>query len=125
MAGVVVVMGTLALMPAPGLVTVTVLLALLGLACSFPTILLVHARAMVPEWLAGRGMTTVNTGLMIAISLMQIAVGAIVGLASERFSNADPSLGYRCAFGSIAAMAVISFLVYLRVPERRPADGVP
>lgn len=113
------VMTTLALTPSPSLVMVTALFALLGLACSFPTILLAHARALVPERLVGRGLTAVNTGIMASIALMQIAVGAVVGWMSEPGST-EPALAYRVAFGFIACMALISTLGYVRVRDCKP-----
>ncbi len=79
------------------------------------------ARAMVPEHLVGRGMTTVNTGVMISIALMQIAVGAIIGAFPDADGQAT-GFGYRAAFWFIAVMAFVTFLAYLRVPDRRPGD---
>ena len=119
-ASIAAIMGALALLPAPGVGTVTVLLALLGLACGFPTIVLAHGRAMVPDHLMGRGLTTVNTGIMIAIALMQMAVGGLIGtVATTAAGQASPE-GYRAAFGFIAVMAFLTFLIYLRVPDRKP-----
>ena len=92
-------------------------LAGLGLACSFPTILLAHARTLVPDHLAGRGLTVVNTGIMLSIALMQLAVGAVIGWAGDA---TDPALAYRTAFGFIAFMATLSLANYLRVPDRPP-----
>lgn len=119
-AAIAVIMAALALMPSPGLGTVTALLTLLGLFCSFPTIVLAHGRAMVPDHLMGRGLTTVNTGIMIAVALMQMAVGALIGtVATTATGQASPD-GYRAAFGFIAVMAVVTFLIYLRVRDCKP-----
>ena len=111
---------TLAALPEPTLLTVTILLAALGFACSFPTILLAHARAMVPERLIGRGLTTVNTGIMAAIALMQIAVGGVIGLAAQADNGGDPALPFRAAFAFLSTMALLSTLVYSRVEDRPP-----
>jgi predicted MFS family arabinose efflux permease len=119
-AGICAIMTTLALLPAPGLVTVTVLLALLGLSCGFPTILLAHGRALVPDRLVGRGIATVNTGVMVSVALMQVAIGALIGsVASTADGQASPE-GYRVAFGFIAVMAVITILIYATTPDRKP-----
>ena len=112
-AAIVLIMATLALLPSPGLGAVTLLLALLGLACGFPTILLAHGRALVPDHLVGRGLTTVNTGIMVSIALMQITIGALIGTASG-------AEGYRLAFGFIAMMALVTILIYSRVPDCKP-----
>lgn len=114
------IMATFALLENPGIVTVTVLLALLGLCCGFPTIVLAHARALVPDRLAGRGLTTVNTGVMMAAAVMQIAVGAVIGAVAPSETGQGSQDGYRAAFGFMAGMAAIAFLIYLRVEDRKP-----
>ncbi len=119
-AAIAAIMATLALFPAPSLTMVTILLALLGLACGFPTILLAHGRAMVPDHLIGRGLTTVNTGIMVAIAAMQMAIGGLIGsVATTATGQASPD-GYRAAFGFIAVMAVLTFLIYTRVRDCPP-----
>lgn len=119
--GIAAVMAALALWPSPGLIAVTALFALLGLACSFPTVLLSHGRAMVPDRLIGRGLTVVNTGVMVSIALMQIAIGALIGLFPSADGQATAE-GYRLAFGFVGVMAVVTFLIY-RGTEDRPPRG--
>ena len=118
-AGITVIMAALALLPNPSVFAVTLLLAGLGFACSFPTILLAHARALVPEYLIGRGITTVNTGIMIAIAMMQLAVGALIGWLTAD-NGGDAAFAYRGAFGFISVMALLSTLNYLRVRDCKP-----
>jgi predicted MFS family arabinose efflux permease len=120
--GIASIMALLAAWPEPSTWVVGVLFAALGLVCGFPTILLAHARALVPEYLMGRGLTTVNTGIMISIAAMQIAVGAIIGGYSAD-GGSGMSRGeeaYRMAFGFIAVMACCTLLVYSRVEDRPP-----
>ncbi len=119
-ASITMIMGTLALLEAPSLTTVTVLLALLGLVCGFPTVLLAHGRAMVPDHLIGRGLTTVNTGIMIAIAAMQMAVGGLIGRVAVTAAGGASPDGYRVAFGFISVMAVLTFLIYTRVRDCPP-----
>ena len=119
-ASIAMIMGTLALLEAPSLTTVTVLLALLGLVCGFPTVLLAHGRAMVPDHLIGRGLTTVNTGIMIAIAAMQMAVGGLIGSVAVTAAGGASPDGYRVAFGFISVMAVLTFLIYTRVRDCPP-----
>lgn len=114
------IMATLALVPHPSLVTVTILLALLGLACGFPTILLAHGRAMVPDHLIGRGLTTVNTGIMISIALMQIAIGGLIGTVATTSTGGASEAGYRAAFGFISIMALVTVVIYRRVRDCPP-----
>ena len=114
------ILGTLALLPAPSLLTVTILLALLGLVCGFPTILLAHGRALVPDHLIGRGLTTVNTGIMIAIAAMQMAVGALIGTVAVKATGQASPEGYRAAFAFIAVMATITFAIYATTDDHKP-----
>ena len=114
------ILGTLALLPAPSLLTVTILLALLGLVCGFPTILLAHGRALVPDHLIGRGLTTVNTGIMIAIAAMQMAVGALIGTVAVKATGQASPEGYRAGFAFIAVMATITFAIYATTDDHKP-----
>jgi predicted MFS family arabinose efflux permease len=118
---IILIMGTLALWPSPPLWAVTALFAALGLACGFPTIVLAHGRALMPAHLIGRGMTTVNTGVMVSIALMQIAVGAIIGTTSIEGEAVDDG-SYRLAFGFMALMAVVTWFCYFRVKDCPPSD---
>lgn len=106
-----------ALLADPSRSTVTVLFAALGFACGFPSILLAHARAIMPDRLIGRGVAVVNTGVMISIALMQTAVGAVIGLGAGDVPDAG---NYRLAFGFLAVMAFVSFMIYTRVEDRPP-----
>jgi predicted MFS family arabinose efflux permease len=118
---IIIIMVTFALWPTPPLWAVTVLFAALGLSCGFPTILLAHGRSLMPAHLIGRGMTTVNTGVMISIALMQIAVGAIIG-ATITDGAVGADVGYRMAFGFMALMAVVTWVFYSRVHDCPPSE---
>ena len=119
-AAIAAIMATLALLPDPGIITVTALLALLGLVCGFPTILLAHGRALVPDHLIGRGITTVNTGIMVAIAIMQMSVGALISTVAVTATGQASALGYRAAFAFIAVMAVVTLVIYSRTQDRKP-----
>lgn len=116
------ILAAFALLPDPGRMTVTLLFMALGFACGFPSILLAHGRAIMPEHLIGRGIAVVNTGILIAIAAMQTAVGAVIGLTTPA-GTAVSAGGYRLAFAFLACMALMSFLLYSQVDDRRPRDG--
>ena len=65
-------------------------------------------------------LTTVNTGIMVSIALMQITIGALIGTASTAATGAATAEGYRLAFGFIAVMALVTILIYSRVPDCKP-----
>mgnify|MGYP002012831376 CR=1 FL=1 len=119
-AAIAAIMGALALLPAPSVITVTALLAFLGMACGFPTIMLAHSRALVPDYLIGRALTTVNTGVMIAIAAMQMAIGGIIGSIMVSADGQATADSYRVAFGFFAAMAVLTFVIYSKAKDVKP-----
>ena len=119
-AAIAAIMGALALLPAPSVITVTALLAFLGMACGFPTIMLAHSRALVPDHLIGRALTTVNTGVMIAIAAMQMAIGGIIGSVMVSAGGQATADSYRVAFGFFAAMAVLTFVIYSKAKDAKP-----
>jgi len=119
-AAIAAIMGALALLPAPSVITVTALLAFLGMACGFPTIMLAHSRALVPDYLIGRALTTVNTGVMIAIAAMQMAIGGIIGSIMVSADGQATADSYRVAFGFFAAMAVLTFVIYSKAKDAKP-----
>ena len=114
-----VVMVTMAFLIDPSRLVVTLLFGVLGFACGFPSILLAHARAIMPDRLMGRGIAVVNTGIMISIALMQTAVGAIINFSAGPELTPDAE-SYRLAFAFLAVMAVASFLIYAHVDDQPP-----
>ncbi len=122
--GIVLITATLASLSAPSLWVVQLLLVALGFVCSFPTILIAHARALVPAEMMGRGLTTVNTGIMVAIAIMQIAMGTVIGFTQGTLGW-DAESSYRAGFAFMAFMAVLSVANYLRVDDKppRPVSG--
>ena len=113
------VMGTMALWMDPSRLTVTLLFVVLGFACGFPSILLAHARAIMPDRLIGRGIAVVNTGIMISIALMQTAVGIIINISAGPGLAPDAE-SYKLVFSFLAVMAFASFLIYASVDDQPP-----
>lgn len=119
MAAVTVILAVLAALPNPSLVTVTVLFALLGAASGFPPIVHTQARALVPDHLIGRGLTTVNMGIMTAIALLQFASGLLIDAFPRTPEGLSSSEAYRAFFGLYAVVVVIAMVIARRVPETK------
>jgi MFS family permease len=115
------VLAALALWPSPALWQVSVLFVLLGLASAGSLVLHAHARSILPDHLVGRGMTFQNTAGMGGIFVMQSATGLIIG-AFENGGLPVPEIAYRLAFGFLAAMLLLSLLVYRKVGDVRPGE---
>ena len=119
MSGVAIAMTGLALLERPPVLVVAGLFCLLGLTASFPMIVFAHARGLVAPNLMGRGLSAANMGLMLAIALMQLVFGWIVGVVSG--PGAVPTeLAYRTGFGVQAAGALLALAVYLPIRDVKP-----
>jgi MFS family permease len=119
MVGVIVATSTLAALDRPPVAVVTALLCVCGLFASFPMIVFAHARGLVPPSLMGRGLSAANMGVMMAIAIMQIVFGAIVGALSEP-GMVPPEIAYRAGFAAQAVVAALALAVYLPIRDVRP-----
>ncbi len=103
----------------PPLLWVTAVFCLIGLSSAYPTVLFAHARGLVPAHLMGRGVSVINTGIMTAIAVVQLAFGWIIGLYPAA-ASAPPEHAYRVAFGALAIAALVALLIYLPVRDVKP-----
>ena len=65
---------------------------------------------------SGRGLTLQNVAVFFGVAMMQSTTGLIVGRFTE-VGEAAPDIAYRSVFGFLAAMIVISVLLYLPVRD--------
>lgn len=98
----------LALWPQPPLAVAIALLTAFCFFCAFGTVIVAQGRALFPDRLAGRGVTTVNMAQCLGLTMLPAMVGYIV----EAFGNSD--LAYRVAFGALGAGLVLGASVYVR-----------
>lgn len=101
----------------------TVFLAILGATTGYISVIHTHVRSLFPDRLAGRGLSTLNSAVMLGGFLLQTVTGQIIGA----FRGADgvaPVLAYQLVFGFIAACLALGLLAYWRkvpdVPPERP-----
>ncbi len=114
-------LGTLALWPAPPVWAVAVLLPLFCASGSYSIRVMIHGRALFPEHLAGRGMTTVNLGMALGAAVMQPVTGVLLGAVS---GGAPDEAGYRAVFGFLAVVTVVALAFYAPIEDAppRPTD---
>ena len=117
-------LASLALLPAPPLWLVVALFLGLGLATPFYVTLTAHARSFVPLERAGRLITTINLAALATGFLAQWLSGLLVGL-SDGGRALGSAAGYRLMFGFLALMLLAALVVYRRTPERPPALAPP
>jgi predicted MFS family arabinose efflux permease len=101
-------LAALAFLPRPPLALAVVLLTAVCFFCAFGTVIVAQGRALFPDRLAGRGVTTVNMAQCLGLTVLPAMVGYIV----EAVGDAD--LAYRLSFGALAAGLVLGAAVYVR-----------
>ena len=119
------VAGALAVLAAlPGLATwvVILLFAVIGACGSFSILLAGHARSLLPDRLAGRGMALVAIAFMGGPAVLQGLGGVIVG-AFPATDGAAPAIAYQALFAFLAALVTLAWLAYLRLPDAKPSAG--
>jgi predicted MFS family arabinose efflux permease len=112
-----ILLALLALLPRPPLALAVVLLSAFCFFCAFGTVIVAQGRALFPDRLAGRGVTTVNMAQCLGLTVLPALVGYIV----EAFGNSD--LGYRAAFGVLGLGLVLGASVYVRSRDSATAPA--
>lgn len=75
--------------------------------CAYGTVIVAQGRALFPDRLAGRGVTTVNMAQCLGLTVLPAAAGYIV----EAFGAGDTA--YRWVFGALAAGLVLGSIAYV------------
>jgi len=114
--GTLTVIGTyafIAALPNQGAVATSLLFVLVGVSGPYTILLLAHARALFPDHLTARAITTVNVANFLGVSVMQIVPGWILGAFPE-VNGHPPETAYRTMFGVLAATLAAALLIFLR-----------
>jgi len=105
----------LAALPNPPLWLAVSLLIAFCFFCAFGTVIVAQGRALFPDRLAGRGVTTVNMAQCAGLTALPAMVGYIV----EAIGDADTA--YRVSFGALAIGLVLGAAVYVRARDSATA----
>ena len=119
---VVAALGLLAALPALPTWAVILLLALVGACGSYNIMLAGHARSLLTDRLAGRGMALMAIAFMGGPAVLQALGGVIVG-AFPGADGAAPAIAYQAFFAFLAALVTLACLAYLRIPDAKPSAG--
>lgn len=117
------VFGGLALVPHPPLWLATALLVSLPLLSSYAIVTVSQGRALFPERLAGRGVTTVNMAQVLGASFLPALAGYIVGSFAGPGDGPGapaPEDAYRAVFGMLGAGSCVGLAFYLPSKDSRP-----
>ena len=114
-------LATLALWPSPPLFAVSTIFVLLAFFTGYTPIALVQGRSVYPIHLVGRGMTVLNTGVMLGVFFYQIATGTIIGFF-EVDQSTRPETGFRAVFGFLSVSLLATVLFYRRAIDTPPME---
>ena len=107
----------LAVNPAPGVGTATVLLVVIGLAGASFGLMMAHGRAFCPPHLTGRGITLLNFFSIGTVGLMQFGSGAVVASATV---PGEPAVAYSALFSFYAVTLGLALFIYLWARDAKP-----
>ena len=114
----------LAFLPTLALWQVTLLLCLFCFVGAFSLVVMSHGLALIPQRLSGRGVTTLNMGLMGGTALLQAGTGPFIEFFSGQ-AGAAPDAPYRALFGLLAVVVLVATAIYARTQDVRPLDKRP
>lgn len=115
------VFGMLAALSRPPLELTVALLMAIPFLSSYAIVLVAQGRALFPDRLAGRGVTTVNMAQVVGATILPALTGYIVGeIAGSGVGAAVPEIAYRAVFATLAAGSFIGLMVYLGSKDSRP-----
>jgi len=115
-------LGLLAALPDLATWAVILLFALIGACASYNILLAGHARSLLPDRLAGRGMALMAIAFMGGPAVLQALGGVIVG-AFPATDGAAPAAAYQSLFAFLAALVAVAGLAYARLPDVKPSAG--
>ena len=93
------ILGTLALASEAPLWLAIAAIVGIGFFSASSTMVMTHGRAIFPDRLIGRGMSTMNTCVMLGVACMQTLSGVILGAFAPLADGARSELAYRTLFG--------------------------
>ena len=115
------VFATLALITRPPLGLTVALLMAIPFLSSYAIVIVAQGRALFPDRLAGRGVTTVNMAQVVGATVLPALTGYIVGeIGGSSVGATVPETAYRAVFATLAAGSFMGLMAYLRSTDSRP-----
>lgn len=93
-----------------------------GFFSASSTMVLTHARGVFPDRLIGRGISTINTAVMLGVACMQSISGIIVGAFEPLADGARSETAYRALFGVLTVVLIVAVAIYSRSQDVKPSD---
>jgi len=115
-------LATLALATQPPVWLPVGAILLMGFVSAASTMVLSHGRGIIPDRLIGRGMSTLNTAVMLGVACMQSLSGVIVGAFEPLANGARSETAYHALFGVPTVVLTVAVAIYSRSQDVRPSD---
>lgn len=112
----------LAALPNPSLVLASVLLALFCFFGAYSLVVMAHGLSLFPGRLVGRGVTTLNMGLMGGTAVIQVASGRLIGAVADQ-AGGSADLPYRWLFLALAVLTLVALAIYRRASFTKRMTG--
>ena len=103
------------------LTVATIFLVMLGLSASFSSIIFAQARALFPDRLVGRVISTINLFIWGSVSVVQLITGAIIDQFPADTAGRSPAAAYQLVFVVLAVMVALALYAYRRVEDVPPS----
>jgi sugar phosphate permease len=111
-----------AAVPRPSLLLVTISFGLIGFLSAYTTVIIAHGRCFYSDRQLGRGVTVVNTAVLLGAGSLQAITGIIAGVLAPGATSL-PADVYRVIFATLAAVLSAALLVYRHCPDVPPSPG--
>ena len=94
----------------------------IGFVSASSTMVLTHGRGIIPDRLIGRGISTMNTAVMLGVACMQTLSGIIIGAFEPLADGARSETAYRALFAVLTVVLMVAVAIYGRSQDVRPSD---
>jgi MFS family permease len=115
-------LATLALATQPPVWLPVGAILVMGFVSAASTMVLSHGRGIIPDRLIGRGMSTLNTAVMLGVACMQSLSGIIVGTFEPLANGARSETAYHALFGVLTVVLTVAVAIYSRSQDVKPSD---
>jgi predicted MFS family arabinose efflux permease len=119
---VILILATLALASQPPIWIPIAAIIGMGFFSASSTMVMTHARGIFPDRLIGRGISTINTSVMLGVACMQTMSGLIVGAFEPLEGGVRTEAAYRALFAVLTGVLVVAMAIYSRSQDVKPSD---
>ena len=115
-------LATLALFSHPPAWLPVAVIIVMGFFSASSTMVMTHGRGIFPDRLIGRGISTMNTAVMLGVACMQTLSGIIIGAFEPLASGARTEEAYRALFGVLTLVLIVAVAIYTRSEDVKPSE---